>query len=191
MIAEFKERTAWHGANAEGNPSGGNKYRGLYNIILKSIGAARKKDPVTRLDYAIEYGEPMQETGYYFMDSPGNDLESIAGQVASGCNLIFFATGNGSMTNFPFVPTIKVVTTTRRFQLLAKDMDVNAGLYQDGMSMDELGSQTLNLTVEIASGQRSVGEKAGHAQVQIWRNWRQTNMSQLETLLHADRKSVV
>lgn len=29
------------------------------------------------------------------MDSPGNDLESIAGQVASGCNVIFFVTGNG------------------------------------------------------------------------------------------------
>lgn len=185
LIAEFKERTGWHGADAEGNPSGGNKYRGLYNIILKSIGAARKKDPATRLDYVIDYGTLMKESGYYFMDSPGNDLESIAGQVASGCNLIFFATGNGSITNFPFVPTIKVVTTTRRFQLLESDMDVNAGLYQDGMSMDELGSQTLNLTLQIASGQRSVGEKAGHAQVQIWRNWRQTDMSQLETLLNA------
>lgn len=185
LMAEFKARTAWHGASAEGNPSGGNKYRGLYNITLKSIGAARKKDPATRLDYAIDYGALMKETGYYFMDSPGNDLESIAGQVASGCNLIFFTTGNGSITNFPFVPTIKVVTTTRRFQLLESDMDVNAGLYQDGMSMDELGSQTLDLTLQIASGQRSVGEKAGHAQVQIWRNWRQTDVSQLETLLHA------
>lgn len=185
LIAQFKERTAWHGADAEGNPSGGNKYRGLYNIILKSIGAARKKDPATRLDYAIDYGAPMKESGYYFMDSPGNDLESIAGQVASGCNLIFFTTGNGSITNFPFVPTIKVVTTTRRFELLADDMDVNAGQYQDGLSMDELGSQTFDLTLQIASGQRSVGEKAGHAQVQIWRNWSQTDVSQLEALLHA------
>ena len=42
------------------------------------------------------------------MDSPGNDLESIAGQVAAGCNMIVFTTGNGSVTNFPFVPTIKV-----------------------------------------------------------------------------------
>lgn len=185
LMAEFKTRTAWHGAEAEGNPSGGNKYRGLYNITLKSIGAARKKDPTTRLDYAIDYGEPMKESGYHFMDSPGNDLESIAGQVASGCNLIFFSTGNGSITNFPFVPTIKVVTTTRRYQLLANDMDVNAGLYQEGMSMDELGSQTFDLTLQIAAGQRSVGEKAGHNQVQIWRNWRQTDASQLETLLHA------
>jgi altronate dehydratase len=180
MIANFKERTAWHGASAEGNPSGGNKYRGLYNIFLKSIGAAQKKDPASRLDYTIDYGELMKGSGYYFMDSPGNDLESIAGQVASGCNMIFFATGNGSITNFPFVPTIKVVTTTRRFQLLSKDMDVNAGLYQDGLSMDELGGQTLDLTVRVASGEHSVGEKAGHSQVQIWRDWRQTDMSLMD-----------
>ena len=32
---------------------GGNKLRGLYNIVLKSIGAARKRDPAVRLDGAI------------------------------------------------------------------------------------------------------------------------------------------
>ena len=42
-VERFKERAAWHGATAEGNPSGGNKLRGLYNIVLKSIGAAMKK----------------------------------------------------------------------------------------------------------------------------------------------------
>ncbi|NOU94870.1 altronate hydrolase [Paenibacillus sp. LMG 31456] len=184
LVEKFRERTAWHGANAEGNPSGGNKYRGLYNIYLKSIGAARKKDPATRLDYAIEYGGLMKDPGYYFMDSPGNDLESIAGQVASGCNLIFFTTGNGSITNFPFVPTVKVVTTTRRFQLLVNDMDINAGQYLEGVSMDELGKQAFEHSIQIASGQRSVGEKAGHSQVQIWRNWQQTDASQLDTLLN-------
>jgi altronate dehydratase len=185
LLEEFKERASWHGANAEGNPSGGNKYRGLYNIYLKSIGAARKKDPNTRLDYCIEYGAPMRDSGFYFMDSPGNDLESIAGQVAAGCNLIYFTTGNGSITNFPFVPTIKIVTTTRRFQLLSNDMDVNAGQYLDGMPMDELGKQVFELSIKIASGERSVGEKAGHAQVQIWRNWRQKDASRLDALLRA------
>ena len=33
---------------------------------------------------------------------------ALAWQVASGCNFIFFTTGNGSITNFPFVPTVKV-----------------------------------------------------------------------------------
>ena len=82
-----------------------------------------KRHPDVQLDYCIEYGEPMRESGYYFMDSPGNDLESIAGQVASGCNAIFFVTGNGSITNFPFVPTLKVVTTTQRYNMLERDME--------------------------------------------------------------------
>ncbi|MBD3922721.1 UxaA family hydrolase [Paenibacillus sp. PR3] len=185
LVDRFKERTSWHGTSAEGNPSGGNMYRGLYNIYLKSIGAAMKKDPVTRIDYATEYGELMKDGGYYFMDSPGNDLESIAGQVAAGCNMIFFTTGNGSITNFPYVPTVKVVTTTRRFQLLSNDMDVNAGQYLEGKSMDELGQEVFELAIQIASGQRSVGEKAGHAQVQIWRNWQQNDAGQLDALLHA------
>ncbi|MCB9160572.1 MAG: UxaA family hydrolase [Caldilineaceae bacterium] len=172
MVARFQAWAAQHGTSAEGNPSGGNKLRGLYNITLKSIGAAMKRDPQVRLDAVIDYGAPMTAPGYYFMDSPGNDLESIAGQVAGGCNLIFFVTGNGSITNFPFVPTIKIVTTTARFELLHNDMDVNAGAYLDGTPMDELGAATLELTRRVAGGARTVGERAGHAQVQLWRNWR-------------------
>jgi altronate dehydratase len=181
-IERFKLRVAWHGSSAEGNPSGGNKLRGLYNIVLKSIGAAMKKHPELRLDAVIDYGEPMSQPGFTFMDSPGNDLESIAGQVASGCNLIFFMTGNGSITNFPFVPTVKIVTTTERFKLLEADMDVNAGAYLDGVSMDDLGEETLQYALDVASGALSVGERAGHAQVQLWRNWQQTGTVALPVL---------
>lgn len=181
-IATFKERAERHGASAEGNPSGGNNYRGLYNIALKSLGAARKKDPEVRLDHVLDYSQPMHEGGYYFMDSPGNDLESIAGQVASGCNLILFITGNGSITNFPFVPTLKFVTTTGRFELLSNEMDVNAGRYNDGMPMPELGGETFELVRRVASGERTKGEAAGHSQVSIWREWRQQDGSQLARL---------
>lgn len=182
-IKVFQARLAWHGVTAEGNPSGGNMYRGLYNISLKSLGAAMKKDPALRLDHVTAYSERMTEPGYYFMDSPGNDLESIAGQVAAGCNLIFFTTGNGSITNFPFVPTIKMVTTTGRYNLLANEMDVNAGAYLDGTALEELTRQTLDLTVRIASGELSKGERAQHSQVSIWRNWRQTGARDANVLL--------
>ncbi|MEC8252339.1 MAG: UxaA family hydrolase, partial [Planctomycetota bacterium] len=181
-IEVFKERAARHGASAEGNPSGGNNYRGLYNIALKSLGAARKKAPEVRLDHVLDYGQPMHEGGFYFMDSPGNDLESIAGQVASGCNLILFITGNGSITNFPFVPTLKFVTTTGRFEMLSNEMDVNAGRYNDGMQMDALGAETFDLVRRVASGERSKGEAAGHAQVSIWRAWQQRDSAQLTRL---------
>ena len=182
-VERFKERVAWHGHSAEGNPSGGNNFRGLYNIAIKSIGAAMKRHPDVCLDYVIDYSQLMEKSGYYFMDSPGNDLESIAGQVASGSNMIFFVTGNGSITNFPFVPTIKIVTTTGRYEMLSKDMDVNAGAYLDGTPMEELGEAMLDLTVDVASGERSVGEKAGHSQVSLWRDWKQTGPVDLNLLL--------
>jgi altronate dehydratase len=182
-IERFKERVGWHGHTAEGNPSGGNNYRGLYNISIKSIGAAAKRDPEVRIESVIEYAERMKEPGFHFMDSPGNDLESVAGEVASGCNMIFFTTGNGSITNFPFVPTIKVVSTTGRYELLPNEMDVNAGAYLDGVPMEDLGHETFERAVRTASGERTVGEKAGHSQVQIWRDWKQTGTENLEHIL--------
>jgi len=181
-VERFKERVSWHGHTAEDNPSGGNNFRGLYNISIKSLGAAMKKNPDVRIDRVIEYAERMDEGGFYFMDSPGNDLESVAGQVAAGANMIFFTTGNGSITNFPFVPTVKFVTTTGRFELLSRDMDVNAGLYLDGTPMEELGRETFELTLRAASGEKTVGERAGHSQVSIWRDWKQTGAENLEQL---------
>ena len=176
----YKAYGARHGLSVAGNPSGGNLYRGLYNIVLKSLGAARKKPPNIALDAVLEYGEPIMcrresKKGppyYAFMDSPGNDLESIAGQVASGANLIIFITGNGAMTNFPFVPTVKVVTTSKRYELLQHEMDVNGEPYGNGgMERIKAVQNGFDLCVRIASGERSKGEAAGHSQVSIWRNW--------------------
>ena len=176
-MERFRARLGWHGVTPEGNPSAGNKFRGLYNITLKSLGAVHKKDPRTRVDHVIDYADPLGAPGFYFMDSPGNDLEGIAGQVGAGCNLFLFATGNGSITNFPFVPTLKITTTTRRHQLLVHEMDINAGRYLDGEAMDALAAEAFALVIATASGRRSRGEHAGHSQVSLWRNWRQTDSS--------------
>ena len=184
-IERFRAYLSWHGITPESNPSGGNKFRGLYNIALKSVGAVHKKDPRTRLDTIIEYAEPLRDIaapGFVFMNGPGNDLEGIAGQVASGCNLILFVTGNGSVTNFPFVPTLKITTTTRRHELLIHEMDINAGRYLDGEPMDALAAEAFALTLATASGRRTKGEHAGHSQVSLWRNWAQTDTSHLAEL---------
>jgi len=142
--------------------------------VLKSVGAARKRDRRMRLDDVLDYAQPLRRNGFVFMDSPGNDLESVAGQVAAGCNLITFTTGNGSITNFPFVPTIKIVTTTKRYDLLHHEMDVDAGRYLTGTPMDQLTAEAFEQTVAAVSGTPTAGERAGHSQVSIWRDWRQT-----------------
>lgn len=183
-IDRFQSMAHWHGHSAEGNPSGGNLFRGLYNISVKSIGAANKKHPDLRLDEIIDYGEPMTESGFYFMDSAGNDLESIAGQVASGCQLVLFITGNGSITNFPFVPTLKIVTTSSRFRMLEMDMDINAGEYLDGTPLMSLKEKYFDLIIRTCEGRMTVGEKAGHSQAQIWRNWHMNSKEQLDTALN-------
>ena len=206
LVSRFQGYAHGHGASAEGNPSGGNMYRGLYNIALKSLGAAMKRHPSVRLEHVIEYAEPIPSpvadsrmqalasgggaasatmgypthgdgsigAGYCFMDSPGNDMESIAGQVASGCNLIYFSTGNGSITNFPFVPTIKIVSSTKRFTLLSADMDVDAA--DPRLTQEQRGEDLFRRTLAVASGERTKGEAAGHYQLQIWRNWERPNM---------------
>jgi altronate dehydratase len=184
-IAHFKTYLSWHGVTAESNPSGGNKARGLYNIALKSLGAVHKKDARTRLEAVIEYAQPLRDTiksGFTFMNGPGNDLEGIAGQVASGCNLILFVTGNGSVTNFPFVPTLKITTTTRRHELLIHEMDINAGRYLDGEPIEALAAESFAVMVGTASGRQTRGELAGHSQVSLWRNWPQTDSSQITEL---------
>jgi altronate dehydratase len=176
-IDSFRERLRWHDVTPESNPSAGNKFRGLYNIALKSLGAVHKKDPRTRLDFVTDYALPLGAPGFYFMNGPGNDLEGVAGQIAAGCNLVLFVTGNGSITNFPFVPTLKVTTTTRRHQHLIHEMDINAGRYLDGETMPALTAEYFDLLLATASGRRTKGEHAGHSQVSIWRNWSQTDAS--------------
>ena len=42
-----------------------------------------------------------------------------------------------------------------------------------------MGQELFDLTLNIASGQKSIGEKAGHSQISVWRDWRQTDDSKL------------
>ena len=73
--------------------------------------------------------------------------------------------------------------------MLSADIDVNAGAYQDGTPMDELGASLFDLTLEVAGGRRSKGALAGHTQVQIWRNWPQNDASRLAALRQKSRPS--
>ncbi|KAK7248167.1 D-galactarate dehydratase / Altronate hydrolase [Aureococcus anophagefferens] len=77
LVDRYRRRYLAPRQTAEANPSGGNKQRGLYNIALKSLGAAKKKHASLRLEGCVEYGAPLPaRRGYYFMDSPGNATSS-------------------------------------------------------------------------------------------------------------------
>jgi altronate dehydratase len=62
-------------------------------------------------------------------------------------------------------------------------MDVNAGAYLDGAPLERLADEMFELSARIASGERSKGELAGHWQVGIWRNWRQSGATPVSEIL--------
>ncbi len=169
MLERFKQQLGWHGGKVDKNPSEGNLLGGLYNITLKSLGAAVKRDPDIPIEQVIEYGARMKAQGFHFMDGMGGDIASYTGQAASGCNVILFVTGRGSPTNSSIVPTVKIVNTTDRYKMMAGDIDLNAGQYLDGQSMADLTKESLNQIVKIASGERTKGEQRRQNIDLLWR----------------------
>eukprot|EP00971_Amphidinium_carterae_P295552 5869892-Amphidinium_carterae.1 len=50
-------------------------------------------------------------------------------------------------------------------------MDFNAGRLQQGETLDDLAKELFKETLSAAGGRKTVGEKAEHWQVCIWRDW--------------------
>ena len=158
-IAWWKEYARKNGAELDNNPSHGNKAGGLTTIAEKSLGAVAKSG-TTRLEAVYEYGELISSRGLVFMDTPGYDPMSVAGQVAGGCNLIIFTTGRGSAAGYKPVPCIKLATNTPMFERMLDDMDLDCGGIITGeSSIEEVGERIFRKILEVASGKRSRSEE--------------------------------
>jgi altronate hydrolase len=160
QVKWWEEFTRRLGTEIDNNPSPGNKAGGLTTIYEKALGAIAKGGS-TPLTGVYAYAEPITTRGFAFMDSPGNDPASVTGEVASGCNLVLFTTGRGSVFGFKPAPSIKIATNTPMFERLSEDMDFNAGRLLDGEQMQNLAQQLLELAIAVASGQPSKSEALG------------------------------
>ncbi len=152
--------TARMGLEIDNNPSPGNKAGGLTTIYEKSLGAVAKGG-TTPLTGVYDYSELVTARGFTFMDTPGYDPVSVTGMVAGGCNLVLFTTGRGSVSGFKPAPSIKVSTNSATFRRMEEDMDFNAGQILDGVPMEGVAAELLELIVAVASGQPSKSEVQG------------------------------
>lgn len=144
-----------------GAVSPGNNMGGLANIFEKSLGSSMKGG-TTGLMEVYRYAEPVTQPGFVFMDTPGFDPCSATGQIAGGANMILFTTGRGSMFGAKPVPSIKLATNTPMYERLAEDMDYNCGTILDGTkTLPENAQEIFDLTLRIASGERSKSELLG------------------------------
>lgn len=151
------------------NPSPGNKDGGLTTILEKSLGAVIKAGTTPMTD-AIDYAEPIRTPGFVFMNTPGYDPVSMAGQAAGGANLFAFTTGRGSATGFPTIPVIKIASNSQLWRRMRDDMDINAGRIADGeATIEEVGREIFELVLRVASGERTCSERLGHNEFVPWR----------------------
>lgn len=154
----WEDYTRRLGFEIDNNPSHGNKAGGLTTIYEKSLGAVAKGGSMP-LNAVYEYAEPITETGFVYMDTPGYDPVSATGQVAGGCNIIAFTTGRGSCFGFKPVPSIKISTNSTTYERMRGDMDVNAGeIITGNESITQVGERIFELLIAVASGQHSLSE---------------------------------
>ena len=93
MIKNNEEHFALAGENIrDGNPSPGNKEGGLTTIEEKSLGCINKAGYST-INEVYAYGEQVDKKGLVVMDTPGQDIASIAAMVAGGAQIVIFTTG--------------------------------------------------------------------------------------------------
>ena len=160
-IEWWRDYTVRNGAELNNNPSHGNKAGGLTTILEKSLGAVAKGGTMP-LEAVYEYAEPINQTGFVFMDTPGYDPVAVTGQVAGGCNVIVFTTGRGSVSGFKPAPCIKVATNSEMYEHMQDDMDVNCGGIVTGEdTIEAAGQRIFEAVIATASGQYTLSEDFG------------------------------
>lgn len=161
-------RTMGYGSFAPGNAEGG-----LTTQEEKSMGAYAKSgsSPIHGL---IKPGDLAPKGGLYLMDvvpdgEPRFGFPNIADNaeivelIASGCHLVLFTTGRGSVVGSAISPVIKICANPETYRNMADDMDVNAGRIIEGEAdLDEVGEEIHRLLLAVAAGSPSKSEELLH-----------------------------
>ncbi|MBG0777299.1 MAG: UxaA family hydrolase [Desulfovibrionaceae bacterium] len=154
-----------------GQPTPGNKEGGLSTIEEKSLGCMYKAGTAP-FKGALDYAEivPPEKRGMYFMDTPGQDIDSITGMVAGGAQLVIFSTGRGTPTGSPITPVIKITGNPDTYAKMPDNLDVNAGrIISDGARLEEIGEEVFGLMVDVCNGRQTKAESLGHHEFGIYK----------------------
>jgi len=135
----------------------GNIDGGISSITEKSLGCITKGG-TTPINEVLEYAGRPSKRGLVIMDTPGYDIESMAGLAAAGTQIILFTTGRGSIAGCPAVPVVKVASNSHTFNNMPGDMDVNAGTILDGKTIGEVGKEIFDLSIDVANGKQTCAE---------------------------------
>lgn len=172
MVKRIEEKSISYGVDLRGTqPTPGNIEGGLTTIEEKSLGCIYKAGdkPVVGV---LEYAEPVDSAvkGLYFMDTPGEDIDSITGMVAGGAQIVVFTTGRGTPTGCPIAPVIKVTGNPETYERMSDNIDINAGrVILEEASLEEVGQEIFDMMIRVSNGDLTKAESLGHREFGIYR----------------------
>lgn len=150
-------------------PSPGNIRGGITTVEEKALGDVLKGGTTPFVE-VLAYGQPPSKPGLSFMDTPGNDLVSVTGLVAAGCQLVTFTTGRGNPMGNPIAPVLKVTGNAQTWARMGDDIDINASTILTGEeTVQQVGRRIYDYLLRVASGERTVAEIMGHAEFAMLR----------------------
>lgn len=173
MVSDVEKRAITMGEDLRGTqPTPGNIEGGLTTIEEKSLGCMHKAGITHNFVDALEYGQtlPRDKKGLYFMDTPGQDIDSITGMVAGGAQVVVFTTGRGTPTGCPIAPVIKITGNTNTYMNMIDNIDINAGkIITGGATIDDIGKEIFDSIIEVLNGSLTKAESLGHNEFGIYR----------------------
>lgn len=169
-VDRFEKEVERIGADMRGgNPSPGNIEGGLSTIEEKSLGCISKAGTAP-LNDVLSFAEAIPGNGYYFMDSPGNDIECVSGMAAAGVHMVCFTTGRGTPTGNPIIPVIKITGNEHTAIKMIDNIDMDTSPVMKGKeTTEEAGNRIYETIVKTAQGELTKAEILGHQEFSISR----------------------
>ena len=168
MINDFKRYFIDHQQPIYENPSPGNKAGGITTLEEKSLGCTQKAGQSQVVD-VLKYGERLKTPGLNLLSAPGNDAVATSALAGAGCHMVLFTTGRGTPYG-GFVPTVKIATNTQLAEKKPHWIDFNAGRLIEGMSMEAMLADFVDMIVAIANGKPSRNEANDFRELAIFKS---------------------
>lgn len=170
MVLDCEKICRFYGADLTGsNPSPGNIEGGITTIEEKSLGCVHKGGH-SPIEEVLDYAVAPSGRGLVLMDTPGNDIESVAGMVAGGATLVLFTTGRGTPLGCAVAPVLKIATNTPLAQWMSDNIDFDAGPIAEGReTIAEAADRLWALMLDVANGRLTRSEVLGHREFGIRR----------------------
>ena len=110
--------------------------------------------------------EKVSGPGLVILNAPNTDLENMTCLSASGCQLIAFTTGQGTVVGSPVASTVKMTATRATAERMAENIDLDVSGFKDGaLSLDAAAELTVNHLIAAANGDLQKAEILGHGEI--------------------------